>query len=142
MDDAKPTSESTPPPPPSGWRAVGPMLLVVTLTGGGLWAFKKYGAKALTAVKNKNLSVEETLNLGDRRFISIVQADGERFLLALSPQSIQLLARLQSADELQGLPLPEGQTHNPAFENNLKQEMSQLTAVKLKDMEAKMRGEG
>ncbi len=138
MDDAKPTADPAPPKAPSSWQAVGPTLAVVLLMGGGLWAFRKYGSKTLAGSKNKTLSVEETLNLGDRRFISIIRADGERFLLALSPQSIHLLARLESQDEGSDTP---AHPHQAPFEKALEASVGNLQPVKLKEMEARMRGE-
>jgi flagellar biogenesis protein FliO len=44
------------------------------------------------------LKVEETLALGDRRFVSILEAEGERFLIGLTPQGIHLLSRLDPGE--------------------------------------------
>lgn len=150
MDDTKPTANQAPPKAPSSWQAVGPTLLVVLLAGGGLWAFRKYGAKALTGSKTNNLSVEESLSLGDRRFISILRADGERFLLALSPQSIHLLARLENVENAPNAENTEARSEARAandnrrqqpFEKALEAQVGNLTPVKLKEMEARMRCE-
>jgi len=43
--------------------------------------------------KARSLSVCETAGLGDRRFVAVVQADGERFLIAGGTASISLLAK-------------------------------------------------
>lgn len=92
-DDGKPTQAVG--SEPSALRAFFSMMVVLGLVGGGLWALKKYGPKRLPMGSGgKRLRVEESLPLGDRRFVSIVKADGEEFLLALSPQGITLLARL------------------------------------------------
>jgi len=79
---------------PSGWRALGSVIVVLGLAGGGLWAFRKWGAKRMPGSGGTRLKVEETLSFGDRRHVSILRADDEHFLIALTPQGIQLLARL------------------------------------------------
>lgn len=94
MDDGKPTQAQAKSSEPSPARAFFSLVLVLGAVGGGLWALKKYGPKRLQVGGGKRLKVQETLPLGDRRFVSILKADDEEFLLALSPQGIQLLARL------------------------------------------------
>jgi hypothetical protein len=44
--------------------------------------------------KPKSLSVRETASLGDRRFVSVVQFERQRFLIGSSPSSITLLSHL------------------------------------------------
>jgi Flagellar biosynthesis protein, FliO len=44
--------------------------------------------------KRKALSIRETAALGDRRFVSVIQFEGQRFLIGSSPSSITLLAQL------------------------------------------------
>ena len=44
--------------------------------------------------KRKTLSVRETAALGDRRFISVIQFERQRFLIGSSPSSITLLSEL------------------------------------------------
>jgi len=44
--------------------------------------------------KRKTLSVRETAALGDRRFVSVIQFERQRFLIGSSPSSITLLSRL------------------------------------------------
>ena len=44
--------------------------------------------------KRKELSVRETAALGDRRFVSVIQFERQRFLIASSPSSVTLLAQL------------------------------------------------
>ena len=50
--------------------------------------------------KHKTLTVRETAALGDRRFVSVIQCERQRFLIGSSPSSITLLARLP--DEFAG----------------------------------------
>jgi hypothetical protein len=44
--------------------------------------------------KRKTLSVRETAALGDRRFVSVIQFERQRFLIGCSPTSVTLLSRL------------------------------------------------
>ena len=130
MDDGKPTqarAESA----PSGWRALGSMLLVLGLAGSGLWAFKRWGAKRLPGSGGTRLNVEETLALGERRFVSILRADDELFLLALGPQGITLLARLDHVEE--GGP--------GTFAAAMERQADIATPMAVRDVEAMMRGE-
>jgi flagellar biogenesis protein FliO len=46
----------------------------------------------------KKLAVRETASLGDRRFVSVIQFERQRFLIACSPTAVTLLAHLP--DEL------------------------------------------
>jgi flagellar biogenesis protein FliO len=41
------------------------------------------------------LKVAETVSLGEKRFVTILQVDGEQFLVGGSPSNIVLLARLE-----------------------------------------------
>jgi flagellar biogenesis protein FliO len=116
---------------PSGWRALGSMLLVLGLAGGGLWAFRRWGAKRLPGTGGSRLHVEETLALGDRRFVSILRADDEKFLIALGPQGIQLIARLDSVEA--GGPQD--------FAEALERQSDIATPMAVRDVEAMMRAE-
>jgi len=99
LDDGKPTlSGAGEHAGPSALRALGSMVLVVGLAGGGLWAFRRWGANKLPGSGGARLKVEETLALGDRRFVSILKVDEERFLIALSPQGLSLMTRLDNVE--------------------------------------------
>ncbi|HWQ09944.1 MAG TPA: flagellar biosynthetic protein FliO [Holophaga sp.] len=128
LNDEKPTPGRAAASEPSGLRAFGSVILVLGLAGGGLWAFRKWGAKRLPGSGGSRLKVEETLSLGDRRFVSILRADDETFLVALSPQNITLLARLNG--------LAEG-----GFEQALDQRLNLERPMAVKDMEALIKGE-
>ena len=45
----------------------------------------------------KNLRVCETVSLGEKRFVAVVQVDEERFLIGGSSSAVSLLTRLQEA---------------------------------------------
>jgi flagellar biogenesis protein FliO len=131
LGDEKPTQTAAPAAEPSGWRAFGSVLIVLGLAGGGLWAFRKWGVKRMPGSGGARIKVEETLSLGDRRFISILKADDEKFLIALSPQGITLLSRLDNFEA------PEGPT---AFGKALEQQMELNGPMPVKDVEAMING--
>jgi flagellar biogenesis protein FliO len=132
LEDGKPTPGQTPDPGPSGLRAFGSLVLVLGLAGASLWALKKYGRGRLPGAGGGKLKVEETLAMGDRRFVSILDAEGERFLIALTPQGISLLARLDSPEA--------GQTGT--FDDALARQVDLGRPVPVMEMEALLRKSG
>src|ERR1700721_2181588 len=46
----------------------------------------------------RRLRVAETVSLGEKRFVAVVQVDGRHFLLAGGPTNIALLAQLDAKD--------------------------------------------
>jgi flagellar biogenesis protein FliO len=50
----------------------------------------------------RRLRVAETVSLGDKRFVSILQVDGEQFLVGGSQSNIVLLAQLETKPEAKG----------------------------------------
>jgi flagellar biogenesis protein FliO len=133
LDDGKPTQQAAGENPvPSAWRALGSMVLVAGLAGGGLWAFRKWGAHKLPGSGGTRLRVQETLALGDRRFVSILQVDDERFLISLSPQEVRLMTRLDNVEA--GGP---GQ-----FDQALERQVNLITTpMPVRDMEAMLQRE-
>lgn len=99
LEDGKPTAGQQPEHGPSGLRAFGSLVLVVGLVGASLWALKKYGRGRLPGSGGGKLRVEETLALGERRYVSILEAEGERFLIGLTPQGISLISRLDAGEQ-------------------------------------------
>ena len=55
----------------------------------------------------RRLKVAETVSLGEKRFISILQVDGEQFLVGGSASNVVLLARLEVKPESLGTGLFE-----------------------------------
>jgi flagellar biogenesis protein FliO len=49
----------------------------------------------------KRLRVAETVSLGEKRFVAVVQVDGRHFLLAGGPTNIVLLAQLDPKDDFE-----------------------------------------
>ena len=75
--------------------------------------------------------MEETLALGDRRFVSILRADDEKFLIAMGPQGVTLLARL-AGPEAGG---------DADFAQVLDRQADIATPMAVRDVEAMMRRE-
>lgn len=132
LEDGKPTQGQAPEAPPSGLRAFGSLVLVLGLAGASLWALKKYGRGRLPGGGGGKLKVEETLALGDRRFVSILEVEGERFLIALTPQGIQLISRLDPGDR--GEP--------DAFDEALSRQVDLGRPVPVREMEALLKQGG
>ncbi|HJV91119.1 MAG TPA: flagellar biosynthetic protein FliO [Holophagaceae bacterium] len=131
LEDGKTTPNAPTEPGPSGFQAFGSLLVVLGLAGASLWALKKYGRKHLPGSGGEKLKVAETLALGDRRFVSILEAEGERFLIALHPQGISLLARLDGLENT-----PAG-----AFQDQVAQAVELTRPVPVKEMEARLKQE-
>lgn len=132
LEDGKPTPGQNPEPGPSGIRAFGSLVLVLGLAGASLWALKKYGRGRLPGGGGSKLRVEETLALGDRRFVSILDAEGERFLIGLTPQGISLISRLDPGERGE----PE------SFEETLSRQGDLGRPVPIKEMEALLKQGG
>jgi flagellar biosynthetic protein FliO len=76
-------------------RAVGGLGLVVFLMIGTFFAAKKYAPRYFSKpASQKNLKILETLSMGDRRSISLIEVGGSRLLVGNTPQQINLLAAL------------------------------------------------
>jgi flagellar biogenesis protein FliO len=61
-------------------------------------AFKWIAQRARAQQARKNLRVCESVSLGEKRFVAVVQVDEERFLIAGSSGSVSLLTRLQESN--------------------------------------------
>jgi hypothetical protein len=66
-------------------------------------AWKWMEQKRTAQVSNRRLKVAETVSLGEKRFVSILQVDGTNFLVGGAAGSVSLLAILdkQSTDKQQ-----------------------------------------
>ena len=67
--------------------------LVIALLLGSLWALRKLqsGAGGLRARGSSRLKIVETLSVGPRQKIALVQLDGQDVLLGITVQSITAL---------------------------------------------------
>jgi flagellar biogenesis protein FliO len=64
---------------------------VTGLTLKNVW---QWGMRILTSRKVRRLRVCESLSLGERRFLAVVEFDHQEFLVGGSGNSLELLARL------------------------------------------------
>jgi flagellar biogenesis protein FliO len=55
-------------------------------------------ARKVARSSTRRLRVAETVSLGEKRFVAVVQVDGRHFLLAGGPTNIALLAQLDAKD--------------------------------------------
>lgn len=67
--------------------------LLSSLNGAWKW-LSRYRGLHLLPSRSRRLEVFETVQLGEKRFVSILRVDGEQFLIAGSPTGISLLAAL------------------------------------------------
>jgi flagellar biogenesis protein FliO len=52
-----------------------------------------------TANGTKRLRVSETVSLGEKRFVAVVEVDGHQFLVGGGPSSVSMLAQLGPFDK-------------------------------------------
>lgn len=58
---------------------------------------RRHGSELMRRPNSRRLRLVETVSLGEKRFISIVQVDGEQFLLGGSASAVTVLAKLESS---------------------------------------------
>jgi flagellar biosynthetic protein FliO len=77
-------------------RAFGSMGLILCLLVGAYFGIRKYapGYFPKMSPEGKNLKIVESLGMGDRRSIALVEVGGKRFLIGSTPQQINLLTSL------------------------------------------------
>ena len=69
----------------------------------GQWAWR-----AVATRKTRRLRVCETLSLGERRFLAVIEFDHQEFLVGGTGNSLELLAQLQGGMVIAKPPLPLG----------------------------------
>lgn len=57
--------------------------------------FGRHGSNFMKRSSSRRLRLLETVTLGEKRFVSILQVDGEQFLLGGSGSALTVLARLE-----------------------------------------------
>jgi flagellar biogenesis protein FliO len=130
MDMGGAGAEAQAPPPVkavSPWRSFASLVFVLGLAGAGVWALRKWGVKRLPGSGGSRMRIEEPLALGERRFVSVLRVDEERFLIASHPQGVTLLGRLE-VDFGRGLG------------DELEQQMQVQAPIPVRDMEARLNG--
>jgi flagellar biosynthetic protein FliO len=77
------------------FRAIGGLGIVLCLIAVGFFAVKKFAPQYFTkSSSGKNLKVIETLSMGDRRSISIIQVASSKYLVGNTAHQINLLTAL------------------------------------------------
>ncbi len=81
------------------------------ISSGTTWAtalgqFMRWARQAMRPRKVRRLHVRETLSLGDKRFVAVIEFDRQEFLVGGSGNSLALLARLQGGMVMTDPPLP------------------------------------
>jgi flagellar biogenesis protein FliO len=80
------------PPPGAAWVALK-----------NIWQWTR---RAVKARKTRRLRVCETLSLGERRFLAVIEFDRQEFLVGGTGSSLELLAQLQGGVVIPKPPLP------------------------------------
>jgi flagellar biogenesis protein FliO len=70
-----------------------------------LWQWSRHAVKVR---KPRRLRVCETLSLGERRFLAVIEFDRQEFLVGGTGSSLELLAKLQEGRVVAEPPLPVG----------------------------------
>ena len=112
----------SPLPDPTGSliRILGAFVLVIGIFLGGVWLFKNWQRVTIHRGRTPKLNVFETRSLGGRHAIYVVGYKQERFLIASSPNGVNLLSHLPAAAESE----PDAEVKNsatPSFAEALKQ---------------------
>ena len=94
------------------FRTLGGLGLVICLMIGAYFAAKKFAPRYFSkAASEKNLRVIETLSMGDKRSISMIEIGNSRFLIGNTPNQINLLMALPEALSL--VSEPDAMAANP-----------------------------
>lgn len=62
---------------------------------------RQRGKLGVFAQRNRRLRLSETVPLGEKRFVSLIEVDNISFLIGSSPQSVTLLAQLPPTSQRQ-----------------------------------------
>ncbi len=87
-------------------KAVGGFGLVLSLLLGGFAALRKFAPQLFRQARaERRLKVVESLGMGDKRSIAIVEIEGKRFLIGNTVHQISLLSLLE--ERVSSMPVPE-----------------------------------
>lgn len=70
-----------------------------TILGWLTWAWKFARRQLVSRQSRKRLRVCESVSLGEKRFIAVIEVDGEQFLVGGASSSVATLARLEPSQE-------------------------------------------
>lgn len=104
---------------PSIFDMFGKLLLVLGLIMLLAWLVQKYLPKRLGVLgEGKQLKLLQNLPLGQRRFVSLIEADGKRFLLGVTDSQITLIKAMDELPFDQALGIDEPKTVRELWEEN------------------------
>ena len=73
---------------------VSSFLLVILLLGATLWGLKRYGRMRFQKQSgDAKLSIVDSLSVGTRQRIALIETDGQRILVGITPHSISGLGQ-------------------------------------------------
>ncbi|HOM62030.1 MAG TPA: flagellar biosynthetic protein FliO [Anaerohalosphaeraceae bacterium] len=75
------------------------MIFIVALFGGGLWWFVRRYSKGLLPGKGRLITVLETVPLGPRKMLHLIEVGPKKILISSTADSIRLLTELPSTRE-------------------------------------------
>jgi len=100
------------------FRTIGSLGLVLCLIAGGYFAARKFAPRYFAkGTSDRNMKVIETLSMGDKRSISMIEVGNCRFLIGNTAHQINLLAALPEAFSMVSEPekvaaIPKGTPEN------------------------------
>jgi flagellar biosynthetic protein FliO len=111
----------------SGSRAAGAMIFVLALILGAMVLLKRYMPHRFGSLGHqRRIQVLETVPIGDKRSLILVAIDGNRLLLATTPNSVSLLREIETdpnhSSAVKSEPEPPGT--NGAFKEALAAEIA------------------
>jgi flagellar biosynthetic protein FliO len=133
------------------FRTMGGLGLVICLMIGAYFAAKKFVPQYFSkSASGKNLKIIETLAMGDKRSISLIEVGRNRFLVGNTPHQINLLTTLSESVSLVSEPEPAAVLSNDTrreakapfrnlFEMEKKRSAQYTGNVLSDDVRAKMR---
>lgn len=86
-------------------RTIGGMGLVIVLMVAAFFAVRKFAPRYFNkTASERNLKLVETLSMGDKRSIALIEVANSRFLVGSTPQQINLLAAMPEAFSISSEP--------------------------------------
>jgi flagellar biosynthetic protein FliO len=83
---------------PSIFRVLGAFALVIAIFLGAVWLLKNWQRLMVQRSRAPKLNVLEVRSLGSRQSLYVVAYEQERFLLASSPNGVNLITQLPPSD--------------------------------------------
>lgn len=74
------------------------MTFIIALFGGGFWWFVRKYSKGLLVGKGRFITILETIPLGPRKTVHLLEVGHKKLLIGSTPDSIRLLADLTEPD--------------------------------------------